>query len=45
MTTANIRVVLESPSVHLFLSIKFVDTSVCVEQLALDLSGLQQSGL
>ena len=43
--TANIRVVPSFPFVHLFLSISFVDTSVCVEQLALDLSGLQRSGL
>jgi hypothetical protein len=42
---AGVRVVLDSPSARLFLSINFVDTSVCVEQLTLDLSGLQQSGL
>ena len=45
VTTANVRVVPNFASVHLFLSIDSVDTSVCVEQLALDLSGPQRSGL
>jgi len=45
MTIANIQVVPGSPSVHLFLSINFVDTSVYVGQLMPDLSGLQRSGL